>query len=268
MRTSAIVGGDCQTPSGRTINRIPEASKVVSKQRSSTHVLPGDPPVEVALRRSRRATRFSLRVSRANGTVSLSLPLWAPEAEALAFLRDREGWVRRHLDSAPAPRRARIGAELPICGVPRAVVAGQGRSARFTEGRIEVPEGPRQGPRLKALLTALARERLSASVARHAEALGRKPGRLTLRDSRSRWGSCSSKGDLMFSWRLIMAPPAVLDYVAAHEVAHLVEMNHAPAFWRVCARLRPDYAEHRDWLKRNGAGLLAWRFELEEDGPC
>jgi predicted metal-dependent hydrolase len=242
--------------------------KVVSKQRSSTHVLPGDPPVVVALRRSRRATRFSLRVSRANGTVSLSLPLWAPEAEALAFLRDREGWVRRHLDAAPAPQLARIGAELPICGVPRAVVVGSGRAARFSDGRIEVPEGPRQGPRLKALLTALARERLSAAVARHAGTLGRVPGRLTLRDPRSRWGSCSSKGDLMFSWRLIMAPPAVLDYVAAHEVAHLVEMNHAPAFWRVCARLRPDYAEHRDWLKRNGAGLLAWRFDLEEDDPC
>jgi predicted metal-dependent hydrolase len=233
-------------------------------------VLPGDPPVEVALRRSRRATRYSLRVSRSDGRVSLSLPLWAPEAEALAFLRDREAWVRRQLVQAPAVQRAAIGAAVPVCGIPRAVVPATGRAARFAEGRIEVPEGPRAGPRVKALLTALARERLSRAVAAHAATLGRTPGRLTLRDPRSRWGSCSSKGDLMFSWRLIMAPPAVLDYVAAHEVAHLVEMNHSAAFWRVCARLRPDYRDHRDWLRAHGAGLLAWRFDLpgEEDGPC
>ena len=240
----------------------------MSRTQNPTHVLPGDPPVEVALRRSARATRYSLRVSRADGRVSLSLPVWASEAEALAFLREREGWVRRHLQGAPVPAQARIGAEVPVCGVMRPVVAGQGRAARFAEGVIAVPPGPREGPRVKALLTALARERLTRAVAVHAGALGRKPGQMTLRDPRSRWGSCSSKGDLMFSWRLIMAPPAVLDYVAAHEVAHLVEMNHSDAFWRVCARLRPDYREHRDWLKQNGAGLLALRFDLGEGGPC
>jgi predicted metal-dependent hydrolase len=223
----------------------------------------------VSLRRSSRATRYSLRVSRSDGRVSLSLPLWASEAEALAFLRDREAWVRHHLRTAPVPAQARIGAEVPVCGVPRAVVAGAGRAARFAEGVIAVPPGPREGPRIKALLTALARERLSRAVSVHAGALGRVPGQLTLRDPKSRWGSCSSKGDLMFSWRLIMVPPAVLDYVAAHEVAHLVEMNHSDAFWRVCARLRPDYRDHRDWLKRHGAEILAWRFDLAtEQDPC
>lgn len=233
----------------------------------SIHVLPGDPPVEVVLKRSTRATRFSLRVSRSDGRVSLSLPLWAPEGEALAFLRDREEWLRGHLDRAPRLQRAAIGALVPICGIPREVVAGPSRAARFVEGRIEVPEGPRAGPRIRALLGALARERLTRAVQDHSAALGRSATRITLRDPRSRWGSCSSKGDLMFSWRLIMAPPAVLDYVAAHEVAHLVEMNHSTAFWRVCARLRPDFGEQRDWLKRNGASLLAWRFETMEDGP-
>ncbi len=228
-------------------------------------MLPGDPPVEVALRRSARATRYSLRVSRADGRVSLSLPVWASEAEALEFLRAREDWVRRHLAEAPRPAQARVGAEVPVCGVLRPVVAGAGRAARFADGVIAVPPGPREGPRIKALLTALARERLTRAVTVHAGALGRAHGQITLRDPKSRWGSCSSKGDLMFSWRLIMAPPAVLDYVAAHEVAHLVEMNHSDAFWRVCARLRPDYREHRDWLKRNGAGLQALRFDLAEE---
>ncbi len=213
------------------------------------------------MRRNARARRFSLRVSRADGRVSLSLPTWAPEAEALAFLKAREDWVRQHLDRAPGVQRAQIGAQIPVCGAPRDVVAGPGRAARFAEGRIEVPEGPREGPRIKALLTAMARDRLDAAVTHHAAALGRPFGRITLRDPRSRWGSCSSKGDLMFSFRLIMAPPEVLDYVAAHEVAHLAEMNHSDRFWAVCRRLCPGTDIHRRWIKQNGADLLAWRFD-------
>jgi hypothetical protein len=236
-----------------------------SKRPVSTHFLPGDPPVEVVLRRNRRAKRFSLRVSRSDGRVSLSLPTWAPEDEALAFLHDRADWVRRHLDAAPVPRQARIGAEIPICGVARPVVAGTGRAARFEDGRILVPPGPREGPRLRALLSTLARERLARAVAVHAEALGQVPGKLTLRDPRSRWGSCSARGDLMFSWRLIMAPPPVLDYVAAHEVAHLVEMNHAPAFWTVCRSLCSETDTHRKWLKANGPDLLSWQFDGQRE---
>lgn len=233
----------------------------------TTHTLPGNPPVSVQLHRNARAKRFSLRVSRASGHVSLSLPVWAPETEALAFLRAREGWVREHLENAPPAQLARIGALVPVCGMDRPVVSGQGRAARFVEGRLEVPEGPREGPRLKALLTAMARERLTASVARCTDAIGRRPGRLTLRDPRTRWGSCSTNGDLMFSWRLIMAPPEVLDYVAAHEVAHLVEMNHSTRFWALCRKLDPMTDTHRAWIRRNGADLLAWRFDVGE-APC
>ncbi len=214
----------------------------------------------VLLRRNARARRFSLRVSRSDGRVSLSLPVWAPEAEALTFLREREAWVRQHLKDAPGVQQAQIGAEVPLCGLPRPVVEGSGRSARFVDGVLQVPPGPREGPRIKALLTAMARERLSTSVALHCAAIGKAPGRMTLRDPRSRWGSCSSKGDLMFSWRLIMAPPEVLDYVAAHEVSHLVEMNHSARFWALCKQLCPATDAHRKWMRANGAELLAWRF--------
>ena len=83
---------------------------------------------------------------------------------------------------------------------------------------------------------------------------------IALRDTRSRWGSCTAQGRLMFSWRLAMAPDGVLDYVAAHEVAHLAHMNHAPAFWAEVGRLMPDWTARRDWLRRNGAALQAWQF--------
>jgi hypothetical protein len=127
-------------------------------------------------------------------------------------------------------RIARIGARSRSAACPGPSWQERARRA-FRRRPHHVPDGPRQGPRIKALLTAMARDRLRASVARHAAEHRAHPGKLTLRDPRSRWGSCSAKGDLMFSFRLIMTPPEVLDYVAAHEVAHLVEMNHGPAFW-------------------------------------
>ncbi|MBF9035304.1 DUF45 domain-containing protein [Rhodobacterales bacterium HKCCE2091] len=239
------------------------ARRPSAQTEARTHVLPGDPPIEVALRRSARARRFSLRVSRADGRVSLSLPVWAREAEALAFLREREAWLRAHVDAAPGIRAPRVGGTVPLLGADRPVLAGPGRSARFEDGAVRVPDDARAPARIKALFVAMARERLAAAVAVHTAALGRGHGRLTIRDTRSRWGSCTTAGDLMFSWRLVMAPPPVLDYVAAHEVAHLAEMNHSPAYWAVCARLCPDYKRQRRWLRDNGPDLLAWRFDAD-----
>lgn len=238
-----------------------------------THVLPGDPPVEVILRRSRRSKRFSLRVSRSDGRVSLSLPVWAPDAEALAFLKAREEWLRGHLAQTPGLKRAEIGSMLPVSGIPHRIVQADGRARRawIEGGQIHVTDPARVGPCVSALLKTAARDQLAHAVARHAGTLGRSYGRLTMRDPRSRWGSCSSKGDLMFSWRLMMTPPAVLDYVAAHEVAHLVEMNHAPRFWALCHRLCPDTDTHRAWLKAHGANVLSWRFDTPprpEADPC
>jgi predicted metal-dependent hydrolase len=101
-----------------------------------------------------------------------------------------------------------------------------------------------------------ARRDIEAAVARHAGKLGVSPRRITLRDTTSRWGSCSSTGALNFSWRLIMAPSYVLDYLAAHEVAHLVHMNHSPAFWKILGKLSAHVERAEAWLKINGAGLL------------
>jgi predicted metal-dependent hydrolase len=227
---------------------------------SRIHILEGEPPVEVALKRSDRARRFTLRVSRGSGQVTLSIPRFAREAEALAFLATRADWVRRHLATSPGVLRPEVGGTIPVEGVARRIVAGPGRAARLREGVVEVPEG-QEGPKLAAFLRQMARERLAERAAHHADRLGRGHGKLSLRDTRSRWGSCTTRGDLMFSWRLVMAPPAVLDYVAAHEVAHLAEMNHSPAFWAVCGRLCPGYETPRRWLRENGGQLLAWRFD-------
>ncbi|ACM02234.1 M48 family metallopeptidase [Cereibacter sphaeroides] len=224
-------------------------------------VLPGSPPVEITLRRSAQARRFSLRVSRLDGRVTLTLPLRAREAEALAFVRDQEGWIRRALSDVPEAAAVGLGSLLPLEGRPLTVRPGSGRSVRVTDDSLLVPGDPASVPlRLATFLKAMARERLAAACDRHARSLGRPYARLTLRDTRSRWGSCTQDGCLMFSWRLILAPPPILDYVAAHEVAHLAQMNHSPAFWAEVARLDPDYAAHRAWLRRQGQALHGFRF--------
>ncbi|MFP4328432.1 MAG: M48 family metallopeptidase [Paracoccaceae bacterium] len=223
--------------------------------------LPGNPPIPVLLRRSARARRISLRVSALDGRVTLTLPRGMAEAEALAFARQKEAWLRGHLAGRPDEVAVTHGARVPVEGVPLTVAPAAGPAVRIAGGQLLVP-GPsgRAGPALAGWLKARARDRLAAASDRHAAALGRPYARLTLRDTRSRWGSCSAAGGLNYSWRLILAPPAILDYVAAHEVAHLAEMNHSPAFWAVVERLYGDWRPARRWLHENGAGLHRYRF--------
>ena len=225
------------------------------------HVLQGQPPIEVALRRSARARRLSLRVSRMDGRVTLTLPRHAREAQGLAFLDERQDWLRAQLAAIDPPRVPAPGLAVPVEGRHLTLDTGPGRLVRIEGDRLVVPGDPaRLAPRLQAWLKALARDRLVAASDRHAAALGRGYEGLVLRDTRSRWGSCSAAGRLMYSWRLVLAPPEVLDYVAAHEVAHLEQMNHSGAFWAVVAALCPDWPQHRRWLAEHGDGLMRWRF--------
>ncbi len=225
----------------------------------TNHTLSGIPPVPLTVRRSARARRISLRVSQLDGRVTLTLPNGVPESEALEFARSREDWIRGHLSARKGEVLVGLGATVPLEGVAHRIVAASGRRVVLRDGDIEVP-GDAPAKRLQSWLRTLARERLVAASDRYAARLGRQYTRITLRDTRSRWGSCSSRGGLMYSWRLILAPPAVLAYVAAHEVAHLGEMNHSAAFWASVERLHGPYKAPRRWLRENGADLHRFRF--------
>ena len=138
----------------------------------------------------------------------------------------------------------------------RVITAGRGRRVRLVEDRLEVPGDPEaMASRVRGWLRARARDRLVEASDRYSTALGRPYSRITLRDTRSRWGSCTVDGGLMYSWRLILAPPAVLDYVAAHEVAHLRHMDHSAAFWDTVTDLYGDWTPQRRWLREHGAAL-------------
>ena len=223
--------------------------------------LRGNPDVAITVRRHARARRMSLRVSALDGAVSLTLPHGVRDAEAQKFLADHETWLRDKLADRPVQRVVGWDDTIPIRGEMCRIVQGQGRQVRLDADRLYVP-GPadRVGPRLQGWVKALARDTLAETADRYSAALGRDYRRITLRDTRSRWGSCTSDGALMFSWRLVMAPPRVLDYVAAHEVAHLAEMNHGPAFWQTVTRLYGPWQAERDWLHQNGAALHRFQF--------
>lgn len=223
--------------------------------------LSGPPVVTVKLRRSKRARRLSLRVSQLDGRVTMTLPLRTPVREAQVFASEKEGWIRQALEQRPAAVRPVIGGQVLFEGREVDVVVGMGRVARIKDGQITVPDNPERAPmRIAAFLKLTARMRLREASDRYVAALGISYGRISIRDTRSRWGSCSSEGNLMYSWRLIMAPPKVLDYVAAHEVAHLIEMNHSADYWRVVAGIYPDYKAPRLWLRKNGQMLHRYRF--------
>jgi len=177
-------------------------------------LLPGPPPVEVHLKRSARARRFSLRISRLDGKVTLSMPLRAREGEALAFLRGQEGWLRETLAAMPdsAVQPIGIGSRIPVEGRELLLAQGSGRGIRVEGEVLLVPGDPAAaGARVAAWLKVLARDRLARASTQYAGLVGRSYSSLALRDTRSRWGSCSPEGRLMYSWRLILAPPLVLD---------------------------------------------------------
>lgn len=219
--------------------------------------------IKVRLRRSDRARRITLRVARHDGGVTLTLPRHAPLNDGVAFAESRAGWLRRQLDTLTLPIAVAHGAMLPVEGRLLCVTPAATRSARIEDDLLLVPQNRAPGPPIAALLKQLALARLTEASDRYSRRLGRRYSSIALRDTRSRWGSCTADGRLMYSWRLVMAPHEVLDYVAAHEVAHLRRMDHSPAFWAQVARLCPDHVRLRDWLRRNGDELLAFRFTVD-----
>ena len=226
-----------------------------------THFLQGAPDVPVILRQSARARRISLRISQLDGRVTLTVPRGVSDAEALGFARQKEDWIRGHLAKRGADAVVAIGAEIPLGGQVFTITAGQGRRVEITQGQIAVPGAPeRVGARLAGHLKQIARARLAEACDNYAARLGKPYAKISIRDTRSRWGSCTSDGGLMFSWRLIMSPPEVLDYVAAHEVAHLAQMNHSPAFWAEVERIYGSYKAPRSWLRKHGNDLHRYQF--------
>lgn len=215
--------------------------------------------VPILTRRDRRARRMTLRIDAANDRAVLVLPTWVPMSEGLRFVRAKARWMKEKLDSLPPRERLESGARLKLFGAPLTI------RYRADLGSVVVRDGPwlyvggaedRVSLRVTAWLKAEARVRLAVHASSMAESLGKSVKRVSVRDSRTRWGSCAADGSLSFSWRLALAPEDVSTYVVAHEVAHLVAMNHGPKFWHTVERLLPDHGSAKTWLSENGVRLL------------
>ncbi len=216
----------------------------------------------VTVRTRRNARRMTLRINAPEREIVLVLPPGVPAAKALHFLAQNEAWVAARLAALPPRRPFAEGAVIPLRGVPHRIVRETDPAApliAIAGGEIRVRADPRHLPRrVKDHLVALAREEFGARARDLARAIGRRPLRVGVRDTKSRWGSCSAKGALSFCWRLILAPERVIQYVVAHEVAHLAEMNHGPRFRRLVESLAPQSAEPRAWLARHRSELLCY----------
>jgi len=217
-----------------------------------------DRRVLVVYQSDRRARRIILRFDHGHGRIVVVLPKRVSVAQGRRFALLNRGWIRDRLDLLPEPIPFRAGAKIPYLGVMHRIRHRPGERGgvwRENDEIIVTGHAEHLGRRLEDWLKREARREIERRAHIKADTLGKRINGITIRDGRSRWGSCSPKGRLSFSWRLIMAPRAVIDYVVAHEVAHLRELNHGPKFWRLTAELTRHVEASRTWLNEHGISL-------------
>ena len=226
----------------------------------------------VRIRRHRQARRYTLRIQAATREVILTMPPRGSLREAKEFAQRHGGWIAARLHRLPEAAPFADGAVVPLRGAEHRIVHRPGMRGTVWieagdngEGLLCVAgEAPHVDRRIGDFLRREALRDLEAASRRAAEQLGVSINRISVRDQSSRWGSCSTTGVLSYSWRLILAPPFVLDYLAVHEVAHLIEMNHSPRFWRLVNRVCSDSGRAKTWLDIHGTDLH--RYGLSGDG--
>ncbi len=211
-----------------------------------------------------RARRLSIRIDARAGEAVLVAPSERRLRDVVAFARTKAGWMQERLAARPQGTPLAPGAVVDLFGRrTRLVATGGAGAARLTEDQdgpviLSGGEGEAFARRVENLFKRVARETLQTRTDHHLRTLGQRPVRMSIADPKSRWGSCSPHNrSIRYSWRVIMAPPAVIDYLAAHEVAHLVHADHSPAYWAVVERLVGDHRPHRKWLREHGAALHA-----------
>ncbi|MGB0410529.1 MAG: M48 family metallopeptidase [Pikeienuella sp.] len=223
-----------------------------------------DPDLTVTVRRSARARRLTLTVPQNGDPPRVTAPPRIPVREIRMFLLRQGDWLARAVARLPEQTIVTDGALIPVAGVMLRIThsAGPRRAPQIDGDRLLLQGGDAAaiGKRTEVWLKERARADVTAIAHSCARALGAQVGTIKMRDTKGQWGSCTHKGDMSFSWRLAMAPPKVLDYVAAHEAAHLLEMNHGPDFWAHVGRLRPEWRTQRTWLKTHGNALHRYRF--------
>ncbi len=213
---------------------------------------------------SDRASRITLKVKPSDREVTVIVPGIRSLPKAKRFVKQQRDWIEVQLEALPPAQPFEPDAPILFEGeIYRLVHAGTRGHPRISRETREIivpaPDGTFEG-RVKRLLIREARDRLTEATLKYAHMVDRPVEKIQVRDTSSRWGSCitrGGKGHISYSWRLVSAPKFVLDYVAAHECAHMIEANHSPAYWAVVARIFPEFKTAKHWLRQNGAYLHA-----------
>ncbi len=219
----------------------------------------GGHQLSLHVKRLSTSRRMTLRLNPLKDEVTLTLPKRCPARTALSFLNEKKHWIEHHAQKMPKRVPLTFGQVIPVFGEKRVITRATEVEEDDAEGTFAVLTIP---SRCEATVKRMLKTQLLAYISTQAESMaGRIGGEITsirLADPSGRWGSCGTDGRLMFSWRLIFAPKEVLDYVIAHEVAHLLEANHSKDFWHIVGRLRPHYRAERAWLKQEGHLLMRY----------
>ncbi|WP_304541352.1 M48 family metallopeptidase [Desulforamulus aquiferis] len=243
-------------------------SPTVPACHNSTEIKLGGKKITYSLRESSRAKRVNLKVSTEKG-LEVVVPANYPHSRIEPLLKNNENWIIQKLDSltkVSKRRKNRFGQDgqiLPFLGRNYRLVTVYQQGPPLVELvgdkvvlMLPQKESGKKTEILEAWLRYQAKEIIANRVAEFKNKLGVNINQIFIKDQKTRWGSCSSQGNLNFNFRIIMAPLPVLDYLVVHELAHLIEMNHSKKFWSLVESLCPEYKRHRQWLKEHGQELM------------
>jgi predicted metal-dependent hydrolase len=221
--------------------------------------LEGD-TIPIRIRKLSSARRMVIRYQSLGHTLSLTLPRYVTIRQGLHFIEEKRDWIIRQINAHPLHIPFTHGQVIPVFGREYTLCHKGGRGVISMDGtRIHVPgEESFMARRVREWLKARVKEEITRIATEKAAIIAKPIKKIGVRDTSSHWGSCNQQGNLSFSWRLIFAPHAVLEYVVCHEVAHLAELNHSARFWAVTERLCPEYEQLKDWLKYHGKTLYAY----------
>ena len=222
--------------------------------------LEDEPDLEIFLRRNSNSRRITLRISALDGKITITGPNYINFKEFKEFAESKKSWLKSKRKSFKPPILVSEGMKIPIGGVDTEISFSDIQNPKKVGSILFVCKQKPVSTQVNKYLKEICIKHLDFICKGFAERLGSKVRKITLRDTRSRWGSCSNDGKLMFSWRLIMAPENILAYVAAHEVAHLKHMDHSNDFWETVEYLFGPYKNERTWLKHNGSSLHRYKF--------
>ena len=221
------------------------------------------PQIRVAVRKVRNSTRLSLRVSSISESVTLTAPVNTKQDVLLRFLESKENWLKEKLLKLSDKKlQVAIGSLIPVFGTKKHLeICSESLNVRIIGNSIQIPISvSKPGLAVEDYLKKLAKEEFTNVANYYCDKLGVSYASIKLRDTRSRWGSCSSNSNLMFSWRLIMAPKNIIRYLVAHEVAHLKHFNHSREFWFEVRSIFGSYENERNWLRTEGKNLHFYKF--------